>query len=126
MGSKTLSNPTVEVGNDAISIVPNSLSYKKGKGDKNVRSQSAGGDSIEVVITENAETKKGMVKFSLYNTAVNQALLDSWQDSDETTIKLSQGSFTLSFRSMVVTSDPEVSTGADGSLEVAFEGQPAV
>jgi hypothetical protein len=116
----------VEVGNDAIGIVPNSLSYKKGKGDKNVRSQSAGGDSIAIVITENAETKKGMVKFSLYNTAENQALLDSWQDSDETTIRLSQGSFTLSFRSMVVTSDPEVSTGADGSLEVVFEGQPAV
>ena len=77
-------------------------------------------------MTENAETKKGMVKFSLYNTAVNQALLDGWLDSNGTTVRLSQGDFTLSFRSMVVTTDPEVSTGADGNLEVTFEGQPAV
>lgn len=122
----TLSNPSVEVNNDAIGIVPNSLSYKKGKGDKNVRAQSAGGNSIEAIVTENAETKKGMVKFSLYNTATNQSLLDGWQEGNANTVRLSQGEFTLSFRTMVVTTDPEVQTGADGNLEVTFEGQPAV
>lgn len=122
----TLSNPTVEVNNDAIAVIPNSIVYKKGKGEKNVRSQSAGGNSIEIIVTENAETKIGMFKCSLTNTKTNQDLLDSWQDSDANTIRLSQGDFVISFRQMVVTSDPEVSTGADGSLEVTFEGQPAV
>ena len=122
----TLSNPTVEVNNDTIGVVPNSISYMKGKGEKNVRPQSAGGNSVEMIITDNAETKKGMVKFSLYNTKANQDLLDAWQDSNANTIRLSQGDFVVSYRGMVVTSDPEVSTGADGSFEVAFEGQPAV
>lgn len=122
----TLSNPTVEVNNDAIAVIPNSIVYKKGKGEKNVRSQSAGGNSIEIIVTENAETKKGMFKCSLTNTKTNQDLLDSWQDNDANTIRLSQGDFVISFRGMVVTSDPEISTGADGNLEVEFEGQPAV
>lgn len=122
----TLSNPTAEVNNDAIGIVPNSLTYKKGKGDKNVRPQSAGGNSVSMVITENAETKKGMVKFSLYNTKNNQDLLDAWQDNNANTIRLSQDDFVVSFRGMVVITDPDVQTGADGNLEVVFEGQPAV
>ena len=63
MATRTLSNPTVQVNDDTIAIVPNSIEYKTGIGDKNVKSQSAGGNSIEVVITEDAETKKSMVIF---------------------------------------------------------------
>ena len=121
----TLSNPSVEVNNDAIAIIPNSLSFKKGKGEKKALPQSAGGNSIEIVQTEDAETKKSMVKFSLRNTKSNQDLLDTWQDTINT-IRLSQGDFVVSFRGMIVTNDPEIQTGADGNLELNFEGTPAV
>lgn len=121
----TLSNPSVEVNNDAIAIIPNSLKYKKGKGDQKALPQSAGGNSIDIVQTVDAETKKGMVAFSLRNTKSNQDLLDSWQDGSNT-VRCSQDDFILSFRNMIVITDPEVATGADGSFEVMFEGSPAV
>lgn len=127
MAFKTLANPTVEVNDVVIAIKPNSLSYKSGKGDKNVRSQSAGGNSIEVVVTENAETKKSMVKFTLFNTKENVDYLEEWQDIlGEVTIQFSDGDFTKQFRKMSVTTDPEVALSADGEFEIEFEGQPTV
>lgn len=123
----TLANPTVEVNDTVISIVPNSLSFKTGRGDTNLRPQSAGGDSVEVIKTVDAETKKGMVKFSMITETGNVALVKTWQSLDDgVTIRLSDGDFLESFRRMHVMEDPEVTTGADGITEITFEGQPAV
>lgn len=124
MTIQTLANPTVEVNDNPIAIVPNSLSYKKGQGDKTVKVQSAGGNATETVITENAETKKSMVKFKLYNTKENFDNANVWIDNiDGNTIRLSEGELTESFRGMVTTTEPERMVGADGELELTFEGQ---
>lgn len=123
----TLSNPTVEVNDQIVYIKPNSLTFKTGKGDRNVRTQSAGGNSISVVVTDNAETKKSMVKFTLITDQPNLDSLDVWLDqinSQGNTIRLSDGDFTIPFTKMVVTSEPERGTGADGETEVNFEGPP--
>jgi hypothetical protein len=127
MAGRTLSNPSVEVNGETIGIVPNSLSYKDGRGNRTVRPESAGGNSINVVVTEDAETKKGMVKFSLYNTKVNDELKVSWQSTvDGNTVRFSDGDFVKPFRQMFVTEDPEVALGADGNMEIVFEGAPLI
>jgi hypothetical protein len=126
MAERTLSNPTIEVNSGIIGIIPNSCSYKRGKGDISLRPQSAGGDSIEVIRTEDATTKKSMVKFSLYNTKSNRDLFVGWQTLIEgNTVRLSDGAFVESFRQMFVITDPEVALGADGNIEITFEGAPA-
>lgn len=125
----TLSNPTVEVNDDVISILPNSLSYKEGQGDRNVRAESAGGSSIVPIITDNAETKISMVKFKMSNADNHLSQVKEWMAAgiDGVTINLSQeGSSTqVAFRNMVVTTEPERSIGADGEIEVEFAGPPA-
>jgi hypothetical protein len=125
---RTLANPTVTVNDQVIGIVPNSCSYKPGLGDVNVRAQSAGGRSIDVVVTENAETMISSVTFSLYNTQANVGYVRDWQNNttNGNTITLSDGSFVESFREMFVVTDPEVSLGADGSVEVVFNGRPSL
>tara|TARA_R110000851_G_scaffold134568_1_gene269871 strand:- start:779 stop:1168 length:390 start_codon:yes stop_codon:yes gene_type:complete len=128
--ANALSNPTVEINDETIAIVPNSLTYKRGAGDVTVRTQSAGGDSVESVITEDAETKISNVKFSLLLTDKNLDFVRTWQGSrfdGGNTIKLSQRGSTqpLSFANMQVVSDPEYSVGADGSVEVEFMGDSA-
>lgn len=124
---KTLSNPSIEVNDAAIAIVPNSLTYRTGKGNITIRSQSAGGNSISIVKTENAETKVSMVKFKLFNTKSNVALLRDWQDTiDGVTIRFSDGDFFESFRTMFVVTDPDIALGADGELEIEFNGQPSL
>jgi hypothetical protein len=126
MSQKSLSNPTIEVNDDTIAIVPNSFSYKPGKGDKGVKAQSSGGDGIEVVITENAETKKSMVKFKLYNTSRNLQLVKDWSAQFSNTIRASEGDISESFRDMVITAEPERMIGAEGELEIEWEGAPTL
>jgi hypothetical protein len=127
MPDRTLANPVVEVNNTIIAIVPNSLSFKDGKGNKTMRSQSSGGNAITIVVTTDAETKKGMVKFTLITTKQNDDLKSEWQDAvDGVAIRLSDGNWSKSFRRMHIMEEPEVTTGAEGSTEITFEGQPAV
>lgn len=127
MTTRTLSNPTLEVNDQVVAIVPNSLSYKKGQGDKTVKAQSAGGNTIETVITENAETKISMVKFKLFNTKEAFDLANGWIDNiNGNTIRLSEGELTESFRGMVTTAEPERMVGADGELELEFMGTPVL
>ena len=126
--ANALSNPTVEINDQVIAIIPNTLSYKRGAGDVNVRAQSAGGDSVQAVITENAETKIGMVKFSLAVTDANQEYVRTWQENKfngGNTVRISSRVMNtpLSFTNMNVTSDPEFSIGADGTVEVEFLGE---
>jgi hypothetical protein len=126
MSQKTLSNPTIEVNDDVIAIVPNSFVYKKGKGNKGVKSQSSGGDAIETVITEDAETKKSMCKFKLYHTAKNVQLIDDWQSNFSNTINASEDQISIPFRNMVITVDPERPAGADADIEIEWEGDPVL
>ena len=127
MALHVLSNPNVQVNDVTIALVPNSFSYKKGQGQKSVRAQSAGGNAIEIVVAENAETKKSMVKFKLYNTEENFNLVGGWAENiNGNTIRLSEGELQLSYRSMVVIDDPEYMIGADGDLEITFEGTPVL
>ena len=128
--ANALSNPTVQMNDDTISIVPNSLSYVRGKGDVNVRAQSSGGGGATTVSTENAETKVSMVKFSLFLTDANRTLIETWQENrynGGNTIRFSERGSTipLSFSNMNVTTDPDYSVGADGSVEVELKGDPA-
>lgn len=124
---RTLSNPTVEVNDQVISIVPNSLVYKKGFGDRQVRAQSAGGDSITAVVTEDATTKLSMVKIKLLPTTENINLVSEWLDSrDGNTIRFSEDSNIESFTGMYVTTEPENTTGADGEIEIEFMGNPSL
>jgi hypothetical protein len=135
----SLSNPVVEINDDLIKIKPNSLSFKKGKGEKNMRTQSAGGDSVETVRTVNAETKKSMVKFTLLTTQEAVEKFDLWDENDDRNlirlenddrnlIRLSEAktSFNIVFRRMSIISDNEITVGAEGEFEVEFEGPPVL
>lgn len=125
--AKTLSNPTVEVDDDVISIIPNSLSYKEGSGDTQVKAESGGGNSIVTIVTENAETKISMCKFKLSNTEEHLNQIKEWKASNDdggVTISLSEGAIQVAFREMILTVEPERTVGADGELEVDFQGPP--
>jgi len=126
MSTRTLSNPTIEVNDETIAIIPNSFSYKEGQGDKDVKAQSAGGNAIDIVVTENAETKLSMAKFKLYNTADNLTKIKTWMANLSNTVRASEGAIVVPMRDMVVTTEPERSIGADGELEIEFKGAPVL
>lgn len=124
----TLSNPVVEIDDEPIVIVPNSLAFKKGYGDNTVKIQSAGGGSVVAAVSEDASTKKSMVKFKILSTSENFDLLEYWLERRNigVTIDISEGEFAEGFEQMVLISEPDRELGADTEIEVTFEGQPAI
>jgi len=119
-----LSNPSVDVNSKPVSIVPNSLTFKKGRGDVKVKSQTQGGEPVTIA-TVDAETRVGVVKFKLYNTRVNVELVNGWLGlTNGATIKIIEATTDIGFTGMLLTDDPEFSLGADGEVEVEFRGNP--
>jgi hypothetical protein len=121
-----LSNPQVSVNDEAVSIFPNSLVFKTSEGDKNVRALGAGGNSVEVVTTEDATTKKSMVKFKISNTINHLNLKRTWGTNSSNTIEFTENGQNYSFIGMVRTVEPEVPVSADSEIEVEFEGPPNI
>lgn len=125
-----LATPTVEINDRVIEIKPNSLSFKGGSGDVNVRHQTAGGGAGTQVVTKDAETRRGMVKFSLISEKTNMELTEEWLELSDPSaagnvIRLSDIGFTRNFRNMRVTSEPERSIGSDADFEIEFMGEAA-
>lgn len=121
-----LATPTIAVNDDTIEIKPNSFSYKTGKGDFTIRTQQAGA-AATVVASKNAETQMSMCKFTVLTTSTSYELVQAWLDARENggvTIDAFDGSLQLAFRSMILVSEPEISTGSEGEIEVEFQGPP--
>ncbi len=121
-----LATPTVVVNDDTIEIVPNSLKYKLGLGDVNIRTQQSG-TVVTTVVNEDAETKLSMVSFSQILTGVSDAQVQVWLEArvnGGVTIEFFDGSIARSFRSMVLVTEPERITGSEGSVELEFQGPP--
>jgi len=125
--ANALSNPTIVVNNLATPIVPNSFTFTEGLGEQTIRTQSAGGGSVQTVFSNNVETNKSMVKFSLYNTADNIDLIKLWkQNGDANAISVTGEGLNRSFSGAALISNYEVNLGSDTTIDVEFEGQPAI
>ena len=126
MAFKTMANPTVEVNNDVIAIVPGSLAFDPGWGETKMRVASAGGDSKEFYSSDDSSTQIGMVQFKLITAKNNVDLIKEWiglRKLNGSTVTLSDADYTEAFSEMVISNKPEISTGADGEIEVKFEGR---
>lgn len=122
-----ISTPTIRVNGNVVSILPNSFEYTGGYGEKTVRTFSAGGDRVVNVTTQNAETFKSMVKFSLSNTSETSGLIRDWSTLDgQISIEVAHPNFQASFRNMTMTVDPSIPFSNDGTVEVEFEGTRVV
>ncbi len=124
-----LANPQVEVNGLSVAIVPNSLSFTGGGGEQTVKSQSAGGESVEQVFFDNAESKFSMVKFDLYSTDDNIANARIWKfnlDNSAISITGGPGSNTHRvFNQAALTNDYEVNLKNEGIFSLEFHTKPA-
>jgi len=66
-----ISDPSIIINNEAINVVPNSVTYDDGLGEQTVMVQSAGNGKTSTVYSNNVETNVGAVKFSMRSTVQN-------------------------------------------------------
>ncbi len=129
MASRAISTPSVIINNIAIAIVPNSLKYTEGLGESVMRTQSAGGGTVDVVYSINAESRMSKLSFEILNTADNIDLARGWKTNEnQNAISLvdSQSNLSRNFANMALTSDYEVNLGADTTISIEFMGNGAV
>lgn len=126
-GVKGISEGTLEVNDEVIAYLSNSLAYNRGGGEVSVVAQTVGGGGIEAVSTTDAETRLGMAKFSMRSTAKSDQLLSAWQNNiAENVVRISDTDTGISFvlTGASVVNNPDLETGADGAVEVEFKGVP--
>ena len=124
-----LSVPAIKVNNDVIGLVPNTFKYTSGDGDVSVRSASTGGGNARSIHTQDAETMFSKVMFSVYVTTDMIEKVRDWKaDIGGNTVEaLQRGTgdnqdFSLAFKNMSVTNDPEINAAADGVIEIEMAG----
>ena len=126
-GEIGIAEGALEVNNEIVAYLSNSLVFNRGGGEVNIVAQSVGGGGIETVITTDAETRLGMVKFSMRSTSKSDQLLSDWQNKIGLNVVRISDRFTgTSFvlAGAAVVNNPDLETGADGAVEVEFKGTP--
>lgn len=132
VSTKVLSTPTLIINNQPVYIVPNSATYIEGFGEQQVKTQSAGGGSIQNVFIDNAESKFSTFKFSLHPTSDNIALARSWKANGNANAVSMTGQnengvyFTRSFQHAALTNNFEVGLGADKTIDLEWASDAAV
>ena len=133
MSLVSLSVPQVEINNENVRIVPNSLVYDAGEGEINVRSASGGGFNSETVASVNAETFIGKVMFDMYLLAGLDNQIRTWKTNIAgNTIKITQRAIgsataeTKTFPGMSLVNMVERNAGADTVVSLEFSGDPMV
>ncbi len=125
-----LANPAIIVNGVSVAIMPNSFSYTEGRGEQTVKTQTAGGGSVENVFFDNAETKFSMVKFELYNTDVSIELALIWKNNTNLNVIEWNGGIKSNtvrvVKGAALTNDYEVELKNEGMLSLEFHGEVAI
>ena len=118
--------PTVVVNDIPYPIVPNTVKHKAGLGETKVNSASVGGGAVEIVVSEDAETKVSMVKFKMFTERKNEDAVKLWKQTNgaNTVILTQPGEKPLSGTFMSVVNDPEWEDSAEGQTEIEMAGAP--
>lgn len=126
MSQRALSDPTILVNNVPFKIVPNSVVFKDGYGEINVRSATTGGGTSQTVHTENAENRVSMVKFEAYITDEIRAAIPIWKRNvaGNFVSGIDRNNLPFSCPGASMTNDPEFNPTADGTVEIEFMGDP--
>jgi 3-hydroxy-3-methylglutaryl CoA synthase len=125
---RAIATPTVEINNEVMIVVANTLKYTEGFGETNVRSATAGGGSSTLVVSENAETRIRMLQFSVYPTKEQIDLIRQFKSNpgeNGLAVLLSDNGFSKSINNAFITNDYEVNLGADTVIELELKGTPA-
>ncbi len=130
--SEQLTDALVHVNNVQQAIVPGSLRYTAGFGERQILAQSEGGGRVSQVFATNQSTAFSRVMFSLYVTPENEQSVRRWmanrnRNSIQVVAADSEGNrITRSFTQACVMNDPEVRFAVDGQIDLEWQANQSV
>lgn len=122
---RALSNGTISVNNESISIVPGSLTYSAGHPQINSRSASGGGLRTKRVSSINIEEAFGKITFQMFPTADVDAKIAEWKSNIDGNLIIFSEDLGISietrvFKNASLINDPEVTVSPDGTVELEW------
>lgn len=127
--SSQLNDIVILVNNAQVAYTADSLSWKDGFGDYNIRNAVVGGGQTEQVFSKDLTSKIGMVKFSMPTTEENEKNKRAWKTNDNNNVVELIGpagsTFTKIFTQCAILEDPESNAATDGNIEIEFQANPA-
>jgi hypothetical protein len=126
-----LSDAAVIANNEAVAIIPNTLTYTEGLGEDSIRAASSGGGKVEQIWGRNLESAFSSLKFELPTTADNIALVRSWKVNNPSNVfqiagTTAEGDVTRTFTQASVANDPEIGIAGEGVIAVEITSNPAI
>jgi len=125
-----LSDVTLEIAEETVGIIPNSLSYTEGLGEQKLRAVSIGGGATEQVYANDLESNFSVVKFEMPTTIENVKLARKWKSSGNANFISMSGTvggadFTKTIASAALTADYEVPIGTEANISIEMMGKTA-
>lgn len=124
-------DPTVQVNDTTIGVIPNSVSYTEGLGEQKIRAVSIGEGATEQVYAEDTESKFSMVSFEVPPTVANLAFFKSAKQGQNTNLvtlsgSTTDGNFQRTMTQSALTNDYEVPLGSDTNISIEFHGNAVI
>lgn len=125
--STQISDAVVDVNNDSVGIVPNSLAFTEGLGEQKILAVSEGGGRVSQVFANDLESNFGMVKFELRATAPNIELARSWKAKGNSNVVIIAGEdldgndFVRTYTQASVVGNYEVGIATEGTIAIEFQ-----
>lgn len=125
--SVQINDPVVEVNNDVVGVVPNSVSYDEGLGEQQIKPVSEGGGRSSQVFANDIESNYAMVRISVRPTIANIELVKSWKlNRNNNTISISaddgQGNdMQRVFTRATLAQNYDVPLTTDGDISLEFQ-----
>lgn len=125
-----LTDATVEVGDEPIAVMPDSVTFTEGLGEQTMRAASIGGGAVEVIFSNDLSTGFSTIKFDMPSVIKYIDMAKDWkQNGNSNTISISgkagSDSITRTFSKAALTMDYEVALGPDGVISVEFKALPS-
>jgi len=126
MTQTTLAVVTVLIDNEIIAHKPNSVMVTLGVGERTVRTQVSGPNSVESIIAENAETRIGKFQLDLENTPRNIINIERIKSKGTVDAVIYGPGVTINYDGVALLNDPELSLSEDGDHTLEFGGAQGV
>lgn len=127
-----LSDPTVIINNNTVTIMPNSLVFTEGLGEQNMRAGSTGGGGVEQIYSNNLESNFSTIKFDLPADIDRVELAREWKVLQNANLVQIIGTttdgkvLTRTFQNAAILNDYEVALGSDTVIPIEFKASPAI
>jgi len=124
MGINAIYDPQIRINNETFSIVPSSARIVPGQGESSLRPQSAGNGAVDMVYSEDVETKIAKVLVSVYSTKEKfNKVLELKANKSNNYIAVNDVDLNIILKDATLITDPEFALSNDGQAELEFHGR---